>query len=94
MTDLNELAKIMRPIVERQIDPARVVDMRIEEAEGSEGEAILKVTVIIEMSERTSLGKRTLGLLRHLREPMADAKEERFPVFTFMTPGELDGAAA
>lgn len=94
MTDLDTLQRVMRPIVEEQLAPARVVELRIEEGEGFDGEAILRVVVVIEMEQDVSLGSRALGLLRHLREPMAEVNEDRFPVFSFMKPGELDGAAA
>lgn len=88
------LTEVARSVVEKQLAPARIVRVEVQEDPDHDGDPVLRVTVVFESDEDDLDPDRVLGLVRHLREPLEKLEEPRFPIFSFMTPDECDGAAA
>lgn len=94
MTRSERLSETIKEIVIEQLAPVQVVDLVVREDVDHDGDEILRVEVVVEVDGDRLDPERVMGLVRHLREPLQMVHEERFPVFTFVKPGELDGAAA
>ena len=94
MTDISKTVEVVRDVVEKQLAPATVLDVNIEEDFDHMGDPILRITVTFEVEGDKLIPEKVISLARHLREPLERIKEDRFPVFTFLKPGEMDGAAA
>ena len=94
MTQAERIFEIVKSVVEQQLAPAHVVDVTVREDVDHEGDEILKVEIVFEIEGDRLDPEHVLGLARHLREPLGKIQEERFPVFTFMKPGEMDVEAA
>ena len=94
MTQPDRIFETIKRIVKLQLAPARVIEVLVKEDIDFEGEEILRVEVTFEVEGDRLDPEKVVGLARHLREPLEELHEDRFPVFTFMKPGELDGAAA
>ena len=90
----DKLTNVVREVVERQLAPATILSVSVDDDIDHDGDPVLRVVVVFE-SEGSDLDpNRVLGLVRHLREPLKELQELRFPIFSFMTSGEIDGAAA
>jgi len=88
------IVQTIRRVVERELSPTRVVDVSVKESVAFDGEEILRVRIVFSPEEGQLDPAKVLGLVRHLREPMQEQGEVRFPLLSFMTPEEIDGAAA
>lgn len=84
----------IRGVVETELSPARIVSVAVEEDVDFDDELILRVNIVFEIEGDRLDPKKVLGLVRHLREPLQAVHVARFPVISFMTPTEADGAAA
>lgn len=80
--------------MERQLAPAHINNVSVTEDVDYDGDGILRVEVVFQVDGDKLDPEKVMGLVRHLREPLERLHEERFPVFTFMTPDDLNGAAA
>lgn len=89
-----ELNTLVRQVVEKQLAPARVLDVTANEDLDHDGDLILRIEIVFETEGARLEPKKVLGLARHLREPLAAAGEKGFPVFRFLTPEERQDAAA
>ena len=94
MANTQKLTDIVREVVTKQLSPARIVSISIKEDLDHDGDQILRVEVVFEVEGDRLNPEKVTGLVRHLREPLQKIHENRFPVFTFLKPTELDGAAA
>lgn len=94
MTHSERILETIKSVVEQQLAPAQVVDVSVREDVDHVGDEILRIEIVFEVEGDRLDPERVLGLARHLREPLEKLHEERFPVFSFMKPDELDGAAA
>ncbi len=90
----DQLTKVVTSVVEEQLAPVRIVSVSVEEDIDHDGDPVLRVSVVFESEDEDLDPDRVLGLVRHLREPLKELQEARFPIFSFMTPDEVDGAAA
>lgn len=94
MADAAELLDIIERVVQDELKPAQILDVRVSEDVDHEGDPILRVEIVFEVEGNRLDPARVVGLGRHLREPLQKLQEDRFPLFTFMTRDEIDGAAA
>jgi len=90
----DQVIAAVRDVVQKQLEPAHIVDVFVKEDLDHDGERILRVEIVFETDSGRLDPEKVMGLARHLREPLQKLHEERFPVFSFMKPNELDGAAA
>ena len=92
---MKKIYKIVNRVVREQLAPAQIVGLTVKEAEDADGDPILRIEVVFEAAGGRPDPKKVLGLIRHLRKPLADeGGSERFPVFSFMTADEASDAAA
>lgn len=85
---------VIKRVVQSHLAPAVVKSVAVSEDVDHDGDDILRVEVVIEVEGDRLDPERVVGLVRHLREPLQNIHEERFPVFTFLKPDDVDGAAA
>lgn len=93
MTDEKTL-QVVRKVVEEQLAPVRIIDVTVDEDFDQSGDRILRVAIVVERGDNKLDPVKVMGLARHLREPLERIEEDRFPVFTFLRPGETNGAVA
>lgn len=92
---MDDLITVIRKIVEDELAPAKITNLFVEPDEDHDGDPILRIKIVFEVEEGHELDSRkVIGLARHLREPLENLGEARFPVFNFETTGEHAGAAA
>lgn len=92
---MKKIYKIVNRVVREQLAPAQIVDLTVKEAEDADGDPILRIDVVFEAAEGRLDPKKVLGLIRNLRNPLADeGGSERFPVVYFTTADEASEAAA
>lgn len=94
MPQTKDVREVIKKVVEKQLAPARIVDVSVEEGFDHDGDRILRVVVVFEAEDDRLDPKKVLGLVRHLRKPFQELDEDRFPLFSFMIPSEVNGAAA
>ena len=85
--------EIVKPVLEAQLAPARIVNLFVTEDEDADGDPILNITVVFEAENDRLDPNRVLGLIRHLREPLNESGSDRFPILSFMTSEEAAHAA-
>ena len=89
-----QLKTAIAEVLERQLAPAQVLSFDVVRDMDQDGDPILLVQVVFDADAGRLDSDRILGLPRHLREALDDLEEDSFPVFSFVKPGELEGAAA
>lgn len=94
MHDTSQTIETIRQVVETQLAPAQIVDLSVREDVDSDGEEVLRVDVVFRIDGNKLDPEKVLGLVRHLREPFEKLHEKRFPIFSFMKPDDMNGAAA
>lgn len=94
MNDINKVLQTVRDVVSRRLYPAIVTDVSVKTDFDHDGDPILHITIVFQADGDKLQADKVLGLARHLREPLEKIGEDLFPVFTFMTPEEVQGAAA
>lgn len=94
MYNHEQLVDVIRSVVSEQLAPAIIVDVSVDEDTDHDGDEILRVRVVFKVDDKKLDPQKVMGLVRHLREPLEKIKEERFPLFTFVKPDEVTGAAA
>jgi hypothetical protein len=90
----DSLFEAIKKVVATQLAPARIVDVSVKEDVDHDGDRILRISVVFEAEGDRLDPKKVVGLVRHLREPFEELHEDRFPLFSFMIPSEVTGAAA
>ena len=91
---MSDLTQTIRNIVSHQMEPFDVIEVRVLEDEDKDGEKILRIHVVVDTHGRKLDPVKVAGMARHLREPLEALHEQRFPLVSYFSPGELDGAAA
>lgn len=90
----DEIRDAIGTVVREELHPAQIVSVKVDGDLDHDGDEILRITVIFDSDGGQLNTSKVLGLPRHLRKPLAALDEKRFPILTFLTPEELDGAAA
>lgn len=91
---MTKIDDVVERVVRQQLAPAQIVGLTVKEAEDADGDPILRIEVVFEAAAGRLDPKKVLGLIRHLRKPLADEGSDRFPVFSFMSAEEASDAAA
>ncbi len=94
-TDIAARDDIIRETIERTLAPARIGEVRVREDEDHDGDPIYRVDIVLARDDEELDVNKTIKLW----EAVMDALEEngfevRFPIFTFMTPSEVEDATA
>ena len=88
------IADIVKQVVKRELAPAQIVDLTVEEAVDADGDPIWRIKVVFKVAEDRLDPEKVLGLVRHLRGRLDEFDADRFPILSFMTAEEATGAAA
>ncbi len=91
---MKNIDKIVKQVVQKQLAPAEIVNLTVEEAEDADGDPILRIEVVFKAAGDRLDPEKVLGLGRHLRERLHESSPHRFPVFSFMTSEEALDATA
>ena len=86
--------KIVKQVFQKQLAPARIVNLTVMEAEDVDGDPILRIEVVFKVAGDRLDPEKVLGLGRRLRQRLHEANTDPFPVFSFMTSEEAAEAAA
>ena len=95
--------EIVKQVVQKQLAPAKIVDLTVEKDEDADGDPILRIEVVFEAEGDRLDPEKVLGLGRHLHERLHQpsrttqalhSSADRFPIFSFMTSEEAADAAA
>lgn len=81
------ITKIIKDMVYREFPDAQVQEINVEDATDSDGDPILRVTIVFKTSRDIDTRK-TSGLVRHLWPQLQAAEESRFPLFRLMTSAD------
>lgn len=91
------MKKLVKAIVERvvreQLGDAEIASVRVAEDIDFNGDAILRVTVLLTKNELLDPSK-TAGLVRHLRHGLRSIGEERFPIVSYVSKADAKSLPA
>lgn len=85
--DNKALTELVATVIRRQFSDASIHDVAVKPDVDHDGDAILRVTVVVEKEVKMDSGK-MLGLVRHLRPELAEVGIENFPVVSYMTKAD------
>ncbi len=90
MLEAPELQRIARSIVERRIPSVTLESIRAEPFTSSEGEAALRITLVITPETVDSItGEDALKLLVELHDDLLREGEERIPIVEYATADDV-----
>ncbi len=81
--------KVLKELIQEQLAPARIIEVTSEEAEGHEGDPIVRIRVVFEAENDRLDPENMVGLARHLRPTLDKLNPDCFPVFSYATPEEI-----
>ena len=88
-----EVRTIIESVVRERFADAAIESVRIVEDEDSDGDAVFRVTVILDAGQGTLDPHKTASIVRHLRHKLIERHEEGFPIMTFVSKAEDKGLA-
>ena len=94
MNQVEKIAKTIKVVVQEQLKPAHIIDVVVSADVDHDGFDVLKVNVVFTIEGDRLDPDKVLGLVRHLRQPFKGIQENRFPIFSFMKPNEVQVAGA
>lgn len=86
----NSLEKIISRIVVERFSDAKIDSITVEGDFDSDGERILRVTVVFESEIANIEPSKLAGLTRHVRPKIAELQGAGFPIFRFMSKRDSD----
>ena len=75
-------------VVRKQLAPAKIIKVTVEEDNDFDGDPILQINVVFEAEGDRLDPIKGVGLIRHMREGLGEVNEHRFPTFSFWTTEE------
>lgn len=88
---MSNVQQVIKDVLDQEFEGVVIKSIELREAADFEDDSIFYVTVVFESAG--PLNRRaTTGLVRHLRPKLHEAKEDRFPVISFVSSedyGEL-----
>jgi len=82
---------VVKDVVSTNFDDVVIDSIDVEADRDSDGDPILRITVVFDADINTVDGTALAGLIRHLRPRLREQNEEAFPIFRFMTKKDSDG---
>jgi len=83
---------ILKQHIQEHLAPARIVDVKSEEAEDYYGDPILRIRVVYEAENNRLDPEKVVSLARHLYEPLKAYPPDCYPVISYMIPEEVEYA--
>ncbi len=94
MREKDNIDQRLKELVQRELAPAIIVDVRTEEIEGVDDEPLLRIWVVYTNKDKLLDPEKTIRLSRPFRQSFAKLCASRFPLFSFIIPEEADFAAS
>ncbi len=91
---MQNLDKILKGRIQEQLAPAQIIEVPSEKAEDHGGYPILRIRVVFEAENDWLDPEKVVGLARHLRPTLSKLSTGCYPVFSYMTPEEIEFATA
>ncbi len=85
---------VVESVVRRELGEAVVAGLLVTDEIDHDGVAFLRVEIVFDTANGRLDPQKVKSLSRLLREPLEDLGESRFPVFSFKSIAEHQGAAA
>lgn len=89
-----QLHDLVEEIVKGRFDAIKIVRVDVEEGRDHDGDDVLFVTVVFDGDAKDMKADRMAGLARHLRSGLAKIGETRFPLTSYLSATDYEGAAA
>ena len=86
----NSLEDIISGIVRERFADAVIDSISVEADEDSDGDPILRVTVVFDSEIAQLEPSKLAGLVRHVRPKIRNRKGAAFPIFRFMSKSDSD----
>jgi hypothetical protein len=83
-----DVRTIVRETVEEQFPNVGIVDVVVRPDIDSDGEDVLRITVVLEDRKRDLDQNRLVGFVRHLRSNLAKVDQHAFPFMTFLSESD------
>ena len=88
MLDNKALTELVEAVIRRQFSDGVIHAVAVKPDVDHDGDAILRVTVVVEKEVKTLDSGKKLGLVRHLRPELAEVGIEDFPIVSYMTKAD------
>lgn len=88
MLDNEALSELVGKIVKRQFTEAVIHSVNVKSDVDSDGDDVLRVTIVFETSGKTLDRNKMVGLVRHLRSELTDMESDSFPLISFVSKKE------
>jgi len=83
-------AKLIESVVRKHFADAVIDSVRVEKEAEYEDDTVFRVTVIFQGKGTLDAGK-TSGITRHVRHALLEKREDRFPIFSFVSRADAAG---
>jgi hypothetical protein len=94
MAALSEIIDVAREAAKRSLKPTDVIDVQVEPGVGSDGESILRITIVVPDNQFNTIdGDHFLSTVSEIGESLGQIGDERFAVVTYVTPSEMSSIA-
>lgn len=88
MLDSRTLSEFVGNIVKRQFSEAVIDNVDVKSDVDSDGDAVLRITIVFETSSKTLDRNKMVSLVRHIRSELAEIELESFPLVSFVAKAE------
>ena len=89
MRDRTSITKAVFETLSRQLDAVKILDVKLNEDIGPEGEDVLRIEVIYEGDPGKIDPRIVSGMIRVLRPILNDAHESGFPLISLISKADL-----
>jgi hypothetical protein len=79
------LEEIVSQTVRERFPDAKIDSIKVDADKDSDGDPILRITVVFDSEIADVQSRKLAGLARHMRPRLEERKEAGFPIFRFMT---------
>ncbi|MDP9412753.1 MAG: hypothetical protein M3Q08_01395 [Pseudomonadota bacterium] len=79
------LEEIVSKIVRERFVDAKIDSIKVEADQDSDGDPILRITVVFDSEIADLESRKLVGLARHMRPKLQERKEAGFPIFRFLS---------
>jgi len=86
----DKTAKLIEAVVRQHFTDAVIDSVSVEKETEYEDETVFRVTVVFQGKGTLDAGK-TSGITRHVRHALLEEKEDRFPIFSFVSRSDAAG---
>lgn len=85
---MKKIAKVVKETLAVDFENVRIIDVRVQDEQDSDGDAVLRVEVVFEGTRKDMDVRKLAGIVRHVRPKLSEIGENAFPVFSFISKGD------